>query len=146
MAPTVPNTLGVWMGIPNGNQYKSIRCNSWQDAQTKARKEGAHLVSINDKAEQEWLVEHFGFLSYWIGLIYSTELDEWQWSSGESVTYTNWLIKSTRNPETESYGSMDGEFTRTVARAGLRGGGILSGYSPRAAILEKNGRTSTVGK
>ena len=71
MAPTVPNSLGVWVGAPNGNSYKSIRCNSWQDAQTKARKEGAQLVSINDRAEQEWLVEQFGFLPYWIGLTYS---------------------------------------------------------------------------
>ena len=147
MAPTVPNTLGVWIGIPNGNQYKSIRCNSWQDAQTKARKEGAQLVSINDKTEQKWLVEQFGSLSYWIGLIYSTELDEWQWSSGESVTYTNWLVSQPENPETESYGSMDGNLRGRWRALGLRERGILSGYSPRAAILEKTVfRPSTVGK
>ena len=137
MAPTVPNTLGVWTGIPNGNQYKSIRCNSWQDAQTKARKEGAQLVSINDKAEQEWLVEQFGFLPYWIGLVYLVEAGEWQWSSGEPVTYTNWLISQPENPEIESYGSMDGSLRGQWRALGPHGGGILSGYSPRAAILEK---------
>lgn len=139
MAPTVPNTLGVWMGAPNGSQYKSIRCSSWQDAQTKARMEGAQLVSINDKAEQKWLVEHFGFLPYWIGLTYSVEADEWQWSSGEPVTYTNWLISQPENTEAESYGSMDGDSRGQWRALGPRGGGILSGYSPKAAILEKNG-------
>ena len=142
MAPTVPNTLGVWMGAPNGSQYKSIRCSSWQDAQTKARMEGAQLVSINDKTEQKWLVEHFGFLPYWIGLTYSVEADEWQWSSGEPVTYTNWLISQPENPEAESYGSMDGDLRGQWRALGPRGGGILSGYSPRAAILEKK-RSST---
>jgi len=63
MAPTEPNMLGVWIGASNESLYKSIRCSSWQDAQTKARTEGAQLVSINDSTEQEWLVEHFGFHS-----------------------------------------------------------------------------------
>ena len=143
MAPTVPNTLGVWMGAPNGNFYKSIRCSSWQDAQTKARTEGAKLVSINDKAEQEWLVEHFGFLSYWIGLTYSVETGEWQWSSGEPVTYTNWAIDQLGHIEAERYGSMNGDLRGQWCTLGLRGGGILSGYSPRAAILEKKGFSTT---
>ena len=76
MAPTVPNTIGVWIGAPNGSQYKSVRCSSWQDARTKARAEGVQLVSINDGMEQGWLAEQFEFLPYWIGLAYSIETGE----------------------------------------------------------------------
>ncbi len=130
MAPTVPNTIGVWIGAPNGSQYKSVRCSDWRDALTKARTEDAELVSINDKAEQEWLVEQFGFLPYWIGLAYSIETGEWEWSSGEPLTYTNWAMGQPKPIGGENYGSMDG------SGSGHWRVGVL-GDTPKAAILEK---------
>ena len=82
---------GVWVVNPaNRHAYKSIRCESWNDANSQATAEDAHLVTINDEAEQKWLSEIFGSRPYWIGL---TDLDkegEWRWTSGEPVTYTNW--------------------------------------------------------
>lgn len=137
MAPTEPNMIGVWIGAPNGSSYKSIRCSSWQDAQTKALAEGAQLVSINDSTEQEWLVEHFGFHSYWIGLTYSVEADEWLWNSGEPVAYTNWMRSQSEHTETESYGSMGGNLRGQWRTHGQLEGGDSSESSPRAAILEK---------
>ena len=137
MAPTVPNSLGVWVGPPNGHSYKSIRCNSWKDAQTKARKEGAQLVSINDRAEQEWLVEQFGFLPYWIGLTYSTETGKWKWSSGEPVTYTNWAEGQPEHIDAKSYGSMNGDLRGHWRVLRLLGAGMSGKDTPRAAILEK---------
>ncbi len=38
MAPTEPNRIGVWIGKPNGSQYKSVRCDSWKNAQTMAHR------------------------------------------------------------------------------------------------------------
>ncbi len=137
MAPTEPNMLGVWIGAPNESLYKSIRCSSWQDAQTKARTEGAQLVSINDSTEQEWLVEHFGFHSYWIGLTYSVEAGEWQWNSGEPVVYTNWMRSQPEHTEADSYGSMGGNLRGQWRTHGQLGSGALSESSPRVAILEK---------
>ena len=137
MAPTVPNMISVWIGAPNGSSYKSIRSSSWKDAQTKALAEGAELVSINDKAEQEWLVEHFGFNSYWIGLTYSVEADEWQWNSGEPFAYTNWMRSQPAHTEAESYGSMGGNLRGQWRVHGQLEGGESSESSPRAAILEK---------
>ena len=138
MAPTVPNSLGVWVGAPNGHSYKSIRCNSWQDAQTKVRKEGAQLVSINDRAEQEWLVEQFGFLPYWIGLTYSVKAGKWKWSNGEPVTYTNWAESQPEHIDAESYGSMNGDLRGQWRVLRLLGAGMSGKDSPRAAILETN--------
>lgn len=80
-----------WVVNPeNGHSYKSIRCRNWDDAQAKAVAEGAHLVSINDAVEQQWLMGTFGAGPYWIGLTDAESEGVWRWTSGEPVTYTNW--------------------------------------------------------
>ena len=90
-APVVPDRDGAWVLNPaNGHAYKSIHCERWEDAQARALAEGAHLVSINDAAEQKWLVGVFGTAPYWIGLIDVEKEGEWKWMNGEPITYTNW--------------------------------------------------------
>ena len=85
------DSTGQWALNPANNHiYKRIHCDSWDDAQAKATAEDAHLVSINDAAEQEWLVRVFGTAPYWIGLTYTVQENEWRWTSGEPATYTNW--------------------------------------------------------
>ena len=84
----------VWVVNPaNGHAYKKIQCDSWDDAQQKAIEEGAHLVSINDEAEQHWLQVIFKVHAAWIGLTDVEKEGEWQWDSGEPVTYTNWTVR-----------------------------------------------------
>ena len=92
--PWMPNPIGAWVVNPtNGHAYKRIQCKSWEDARAKAMAEGAHLVSINDETEQEWLVEIFGRDPFLIGLTRLENQTEWQWTSGEPVTYTNWALR-----------------------------------------------------
>ena len=92
--PPMPNPIGVWVVNPaNGHAYKRIRCKTWKDARAKAIAEGAHLVSINDEVEQEWLVEIFGRDPFLIGLTRLGNQTEWQWTSGEPVAYTNWALR-----------------------------------------------------
>ena len=52
--------------------------------------QGAHLVVINDPAEQEWLLGLFRNPLYWIGLSDSEKEGEWVWENGEPLTYANW--------------------------------------------------------
>ena len=84
---------GMWAINPdNRHAYKVIRCETREAAQAQAAAQDAHLLVINDKAEQEWLLEVFGQReNYWIGLISGSEEGKQQWDNGEPVTYTSWM-------------------------------------------------------
>ena len=98
------DNTGQWVLNPaNNHSYKRVHCESWDDAQAKAIAEDAHLVTINDAAEQQWLVKIFGTAPCWIGLTDTVEEGEWSWTSGEPLTYFNWafhkLIDADRGDE-----------------------------------------------
>ena len=84
---------GMWAINPeNRHAYKVIRCETREAAQEQAAAQDAHLLIINDKAEQEWLLEVFGKReNYWIGLISGSEEGKQQWDNGEPVTFTSWM-------------------------------------------------------
>ena len=84
---------GMWAINPdNRHAYKLIRCETREEAQRAAIAQGAHLLTINDKAEQAWIVNVFGQReNYWIGLINHSKEGKQQWDNGEAVTYTNWM-------------------------------------------------------
>ena len=66
--PRMPNSVGAWVvNLANGHAYKRIQCKTWEGASALAVAEGAHLVSINDEAEQKWLMEVFGRDPFLIG-------------------------------------------------------------------------------
>jgi len=54
---------------------------------------GAHLVTINDAAEQDFLFPFFGY-NTWIGLHnydpVSKDVIGWFWANGETTSYSNW--------------------------------------------------------
>ena len=99
--PSVPTVShDVWVVNPeNGHAYKRIHCETRDDAIVQATEEKAHLVAINDAAEQAWLEAVFGRKFYWIGLSRVSSTDPlpkrvkkwWQWDNGDPITYANWL-------------------------------------------------------
>ena len=85
------NAIDVWVISPeNGHAYKMIDREHWESAQAQAAAEGAYLVSINNESEQKWLQAVFGNQPNWIGLNDIAKEGQWQWDSGEPLTYTNW--------------------------------------------------------
>ena len=98
---------GVWAINPaNRHAYKRIECETPEEAIEKAKEQGAHLVSINDAAEQEWLLHVFGDANYWIGYTDGLKKDDKHWDNGDPLTFTNWdtenlLAESDKNIEKE---------------------------------------------
>ena len=65
----------------------------WFQGESTANSLGGHLVAINDAAENEWLRQNFNNgLDAWIGLYQLPNEGEWQWTTGEPVTFTEWWI------------------------------------------------------
>ena len=129
----------AWAVNPaNGHAYKKIRCRNLDDAKERAAAEGAHLVAINDKAEQEWLLGLFGNDLYWIGLSDAEKEGEWVWQNGEPLTYTNWGAKhsfprSKLSPEEKDSAVM----TFVNGQWHAVGSGDLFWRMTKHAILEK---------
>ena len=144
--PMLP-VKGVWVINPaNGHAYKRIQCEDWHDAQRKAVEEGAHLVSINDESEQHWVQVIFGGQPFWIGLTDAKKEGEWQWDSGEPVTYTNWVIHPIardKSPDTEKdyvvFTFIRGEWQAISPKS-------LLWEIAKQAVIEKDGLVSTINE
>ncbi|MCP9832556.1 hypothetical protein KBZ14_08320 [Synechococcus sp. HJ21-Hayes] len=103
---------GVWNDVPNAyseisigiaeipfirrgdSAYVIVQGSTWEEAEANAVKLGGHLVTINDAAENDWLVKTFplspNWYVYWTGLNDAQQEGEFSWISGETSTYTNW--------------------------------------------------------
>ncbi|MCX5886271.1 MAG: C-type lectin domain-containing protein [Proteobacteria bacterium] len=82
---------GWIMNPANGHYYKLTTPMNWLQAETQAMEWGEHLVTINDREEELWLRDQFGANEFfWIGLNDINVEGNFEWVSGEPVTYTNW--------------------------------------------------------
>ena len=82
---------------------------SWDDAQSQAQQLGGNLVAINDAAEEVWLHSVFGTSEQlWIGLTDSETEGQWQWVSGEAVTYTHWKQGQPNNYFNQDHAILNG--------------------------------------
>jgi hypothetical protein len=79
----------------NGHNYYLLEAAYWTNAEAQAINLGGHLVTINDAAENAWVLStfgNFGGISRVLHIGFSDEGQEgqWRWLSGEPVTYSNW--------------------------------------------------------
>jgi GH24 family phage-related lysozyme (muramidase) len=82
---------GVWTvgyGCTGADIKKGL---TWTQAQAQAVSFGGNLVTVNDAAENQFLVNTFGNLNRWIGLTDEVVEGQFKWVNGEAVTYTNWI-------------------------------------------------------
>ncbi|MEM6451590.1 MAG: lectin-like protein [Cyanobacteria bacterium P01_D01_bin.105] len=64
---------------------------TWEEAQAQAKSVGGNFVTINDAAEETWLESTFGTADwFWLGINDIAVEGQFEWASGEAVTYTNW--------------------------------------------------------
>lgn len=103
-------TEGVWAVNPaNRHAYKVINCENPEAAIDVATAQGAHLAAINDKAEQQWLLDVYGKENYWIGFTDGLNQGDKKWDNGDPMTFTNWDKQKLLSAPKES--SEEGENT-----------------------------------
>jgi len=95
-----PNLRAAVLGGPitnaaNGHSYYLLEAAYWTNAEAEAVQLGGHLVTINDAAENAWVLGTFGNFggvarTLFIGFTDQGHEGIWVWTSGEPVTYTNW--------------------------------------------------------
>jgi hypothetical protein len=86
---------GPFTNAANGHFYYLLSNDTWLNSHARAVSLGGHLVSINDAAENQWVVDTFthyggGNRPLWIGLTDRAQEGTFTWTSGEAVTYTKW--------------------------------------------------------
>ena len=109
----------------NGSQYTLTSYGTWQEAQAEAQSLGGNLVTINNQAEQDWLVSTFGVTeNLWIGFTDEVTEGQFKWASGETSTYTNWSPGEPNNLGNEDYVEIIGngkwnDLPSTLSRRGI---------------------------
>jgi len=135
---------GMWAINPsNRHAYKRINCQTPQEALDIAKEHDAHLLTINDKEEQQWIFDVFGAKNYWIGCIEIDKDGDKLWDNGEPMTFTNWdanpLIAKSEAPESKN-NSTEKLFTVLIGVTGkwqqVRDGNAIISIT-KSAILEK---------
>ena len=88
----------------NGKSYFLSNAGSWTQAQAQAVSLGGNLVTVNDAAENQLLVNTFGGReNLWIGLTDQVTEGTFKWANREAVTYTNWAPGEPNNAGNEDY-------------------------------------------
>lgn len=109
----------------NGHTYYLLGEDTWENAQKDAERMGGHLATIRNQGEQDWVFNTFGSVggtnrSLWIGLREVETEGNYQWVSGEPVTYLGWGLGEPNN-----FGS--GESFVQMVKAGITNGSALPG-------------------
>jgi lectin-like protein len=101
--PTVPGARAAVLAGPltnaaNGHTYYLLSADTWTASEAEARGLGGHLVTINDAAENQWVLNSFSpltgvpYASLWIGLNDAANEGQFVWASGEPVTFTYGIL------------------------------------------------------
>lgn len=86
-----------WVDYEGSCYWFSRAGKTWSEADKYCRLENAHLVVINSREEQKFILQHTGAFHIWIGL---TDSDgSWKWVDGTDYrhNYKNWAITQPDN-------------------------------------------------
>ena len=100
--------------------YVIVEGPTWEEAEENARKLGGNLVTINDKFENQWIVDNYygegkiseeiEIKSVWIGYNDLKAEGQWEWISGEKTIYTNWAPGEPDGTSSNKAGEQYAEF------------------------------------
>jgi hypothetical protein len=82
-----------WKVSDGGNGHYYLLTNSeltWPEAENYAQSLGGHLASITSSAENDFVRTNFASSEFWIGANDAAVEGDFQWSSGEPFSYSNW--------------------------------------------------------
>ena len=90
---------GPFTNSANGHIYFLLTSDTWTNSEAEAVALGGHLVTINDVAENQWVVNTFANYGgiarpLWIGLTDRDSEGSFEWVSGEPFNYSNWNLAS----------------------------------------------------
>ena len=96
----------------NGNEYRLYNTDlSWKEAYKFCEQSGGHLVTVESKAEQEFITDFAKKYStkdrIWLGANDILTEGKWAWVTGESFNYTNWNVGEPNNAVDEDYLMME---------------------------------------
>ncbi|HEY8404828.1 MAG TPA: choice-of-anchor L domain-containing protein, partial [Flavobacteriales bacterium] len=91
------------IGTYNGHTY--FRSNvpmTWTEARNAAIDKGAHLLTINSAGEQSWIASQLSEV-IWLGLSDYLAEENYEWITGEPLSYTNWCGSNPENSEDNDF-------------------------------------------
>ncbi|HXI54227.1 MAG TPA: C-type lectin domain-containing protein, partial [Candidatus Saccharimonadales bacterium] len=114
---TVPGARAAVLAGPitnavNAHSYYLLSSNTWTASEAEAVGLGGHLVTINDAAENQWVLNTFfpltgvPYASLWIGLNDAANEGQFVWANGEPVAFTYWYPGEPNNLGGEDYASI----------------------------------------
>ncbi len=126
--------------------------NNWTNSQAEAIGLGGNLVTVNSAAENDFVFTTFGpvvlglvgtpignhNISLWIGMNDLAVEGQWEWVSGEPVTYTNWWPG-------EGVAKTTDEEVGGIYLGGLGGFGLASKWHDISISLQASGFDITYG-
>ena len=79
----------------NGHSYYLLSSKTWTASEMEARALGGHLATVRNQAENDWILKTFDKFDgvrrcLWIGLHNFGLKKEFEWISGEKVSFLNW--------------------------------------------------------
>ncbi|XP_074836089.1 C-type lectin domain family 17, member A-like [Carettochelys insculpta] len=96
-----------WKWFQRTCYYFSDSTKTWGEAHQFCLEYGAHLVIINTKEEQDFLVKNRGTSRvYWLGMTDQATEKSWVWVDGTSVVLSFWSSGEPNNHQEEDCGTM----------------------------------------
>lgn len=82
-----------------GNSFYVVVNGDWQSAENASVDLGGNLITINSREEQDWAYSTFkdSYAQLWIGLNDKAAEGQMVWTSGQDVTFTDWIPQEPSN-------------------------------------------------